>query len=66
MFYNFMIWAYVTDNPWGMEESLLQKTSNVYPNPGSNTIDIRTYLQNACMEVYDTNNRLVHNQEYRI
>ena len=58
----FMIWAYVTDDPWGVEESLLQKTSNVYPNPGRNTLNIRTALQNARVEVYDTNGRLIHSQ----
>ncbi len=58
----FMIWAYITDDPWGMEESLLQKTSNVYPNPGRNILNIRTALQNARVEVYDMNGRLVHSQ----
>ena len=58
----FMIWGYVTNDPWGEEESLLLKNSNVYPNPGSNTLFIRTALQNACVEVYDINGRLVHSQ----
>jgi hypothetical protein len=34
----------------------------VYPNPGGNTFNIRTALQNARVEVYDTNGRLVHSQ----
>ena len=58
----FMIWAYITDDPWGVEESLLQKASSVYPNPGGNTLSIRTGMQNACVEVYDTNGRLIHSQ----
>ncbi len=33
-----------------------------YPNPGSNTLNIRTAFQNACVEVYDTNGRLIHSQ----
>ncbi len=35
----------------------------LYPNPGNNTLNICTTLQNACVEVYDINGRLVHNQE---
>ena len=58
----FMIWAYITDDPWGVEESLLQNTSSVYPTPGGNTLNIRTALQNARVEVYDMNGRLVHSQ----
>ena len=34
----------------------------VYPNPGSNTLNIRTALQNARVEVYDMNGRFVHSQ----
>ncbi len=33
-----------------------------YPNPGGNTLNIRTALPNARMEVYDTNGRLIHSQ----
>ena len=33
-----------------------------YPNPGGNTLNIRTALQNARVEVYDTNGRLIHSQ----
>ena len=35
----------------------------LYPNPGNNTLNICTTLQNACVEVYDIKGRLVHNQE---
>ena len=35
----------------------------LYPNPGNNTLNICTTLQNACVEVYDINGKLVHNQE---
>ena len=55
----FMIWAYVTDDPWGMEESLLQKTSNVYPNPGRDTLNRRTVSPKARVEVYDMNGRRI-------
>ena len=33
-----------------------------YPNPGSNTLNICTAFQNACVEVYDMNGRFVHSQ----
>lgn len=33
-----------------------------YPNPGGNTLNIRTGLQNAHVEVYDMNGRLIHSQ----
>lgn len=33
-----------------------------YPNPGTNVLNIRTALQNASVEVYDTNGRLIHSQ----
>ena len=33
-----------------------------YPNPGTNVLNIRTVLQNAWVEVYDTNGRLIHSQ----
>ena len=35
----------------------------VYPNPGGNTLNIRTGLQNAHVEVYDMNGKLIHNQK---
>ena len=37
-------------------------TTVAYPNPSHNTLNIRTALQNARVEVYDTNGRLVHSQ----
>jgi hypothetical protein len=36
--------------------------ATAYPNPGGNTLNIRTALQNARVEVYDMNGRLVHGQ----
>ena len=33
-----------------------------YPNPGVNTLNIRTALKNARVEVYDLNGRLIHSQ----
>ena len=59
----FMIWAYLTDDPWGVEEPIIATTSSVYPNPGGNTLNIRTALQNAHVEVYDVLGRLIHSQE---
>ena len=34
-----------------------------YPNPGDNTLNIRTTLQNAHLEIYDLNGKLVCYQE---
>ncbi len=34
----------------------------VYPNPSGNTLNIRTALRNARVEVYGTNGRLIHSQ----
>lgn len=36
--------------------------ATAYPNPGGNTLNIRTALQNASVEVYDMNGRLIHSQ----
>ena len=33
-----------------------------YPNPGKDVLNIRTAMQNARMEVYDVNGRLLHSQ----
>ena len=35
---------------------------SVYPNPGKDVLNICTALQNARVEVYDTNGRLIHSQ----
>ena len=34
-----------------------------YPNPGSSTLNIRTTLQNAHLEIYDLTGKLIHNQQ---
>lgn len=39
------------------------KVAFAYPNPGNNVLNIRTALQNAHLEVYDTNGKLICNQE---
>ena len=57
-----MIRAYVTNDPWGVEELMDLTASTAYPNPGGNTLNIRTALQKARVEVYDANGRLVHSQ----
>ena len=36
--------------------------ATAYPNPGKDVLNIRTALQNAHIEVYDMNGRLVHSQ----
>ena len=36
--------------------------ATVYPNPGKDVFSIRTVLQNARVEVYDLNGRLIHGQ----
>ncbi len=43
-----------------VEEQATQ--SCVYPNPGGNTLNIRTALPNAHVEVYDLNGKLIHYQ----
>ena len=41
-----------------------EETANkVWPNPGNNTLNIRTALPNAHVEVFDLNGRLIHHQE---
>ena len=62
VYLQFMIRAYVTNDFLGVEEPLAYETTDVYPNPGGNTLNIRTDLQNARVEVYDTNGRLIHSQ----
>lgn len=37
--------------------------SVAYPNPGKDVLNIRTALQNARIEVYDLNGKLIYNQE---
>ncbi|MBO7616166.1 MAG: T9SS type A sorting domain-containing protein [Bacteroidales bacterium] len=36
--------------------------ATAFPNPGTSTLNIRTALQKARVEVYDTNGRLIHSQ----
>ena len=59
----FMIWAYVTDDPWGVQTQLNPIGSSAYPNPGGNMLNICTTLPNARVEVYDMIGRHVHSQE---
>jgi hypothetical protein len=49
------------NNPSKLCESASAEIT-VYPNPGGNTLNIRTGLQNTRVEVYDTNGRLIHRQ----
>ena len=39
------------------------KVAIAYPNPGKDVLNIRTGLQNARVEVYDVNGRLVHRED---
>lgn len=39
------------------------KTISLYPNPGKDVLNIRTGLQNAQIEIYDLNGRLIHSLE---
>ena len=47
---------------WGVTENVVFSRTNAYPNPGNNILNIRTVLQNAWVEVYDVNGRLMHRQ----
>ena len=38
------------------------KVAIAHPNPGKDVLNIRTGLQNSCVEVYDINGRLIHSQ----
>lgn len=46
----------------GLDETK-ETVLTIWPNPGNNTLNICTTLQNACVEVYDMNGRIVHSQE---
>jgi len=59
----FMIWAYVTNDPLGVETQLTPMGSSVYPNPGGKTLNIHTALQNARIEIYDLTGKLIYEQE---
>ena len=45
-----------------VEEQETKNVSAVYPNPGKDVLNIRTASQNAHVEVYDLNGRLLHSQ----
>ena len=47
--------------PYDAVEENKDSETSVYPNPG-NTLNIRTGLHNAQVEVYDMNGRLIHSQ----
>ena len=47
---------------WGVTENVVFSRTNAYPNPGKDVLNIRTGLQNARVEVHDTNGRLIHSQ----
>ena len=49
--------------PYDAVEENKDSEITLYPNPGNNTLNICTTLQNACVEVYDMNGRMVYGQE---
>ena len=49
--------------PYDAVEENKDSEITVYPNPGNNTLNIRTALQNARIEIYDITGKLVYNQE---
>ena len=49
--------------PYDAVEENKDSEISVYPNPGNNTLKIRTALQNARIEIYDITGKLVCNQE---
>ena len=61
-------WTTITKFPAEAFESVDEAHDNglkvavAYPNPGGNTLNIRTGLQNARVEVYDVNGKLIHHQ----
>ncbi len=61
-------WTTITKFPAEAFESIDEAHDNglkvavAYPNPGGNTLNIRTALQNARVKVYDINGRLIHSQ----
>ena len=50
------------DGAVGIGEIQEEFMAAAYPNPGKDVLNISTALQNAHVEVYDTNGRLVHRQ----
>ena len=54
----------LADSFWNVDEAHDNglKVVIAYPNPGGNTLNIRTALQNARVEVYEINGRLIHSQ----
>ena len=49
--------------PYDAVEENKETGISIYPNPGNNTLNICTALQNACVEVYDMSGRMIYWQE---
>ena len=49
--------------PYDAVEENKETGISIYPNPGNNTLNICTALQNACVEVYDMSGRMIYRQE---
>ena len=62
---DYCVYRIMPEDFWDIEEAHLHgfAVATAYPNPGGNTLNIRTTLQNARVEVYDMNGRLVHRQD---
>ena len=50
------------NNPSNLHKFVSAETG-VYPNPGGSTLNIRTALQNAHVEIYDMSGRMVYKQK---
>lgn len=46
-----------------VKESFVGQNVMAFPNPGGNTLIIRTTMQNAHVEIYDLTGKLIYNQE---
>ena len=61
---DYCIFRITPEDFWNVEEAHSHgfAVATAYPNPDGNTLNIRTALQNAIVEVYDINGRLIHSQ----
>ena len=59
---NGRLYKYDSTPVQGVEENK-ETGISIYPNPGKDVLNIRTALQDAWVEVYDVNGRMVYRQE---
>lgn len=62
--WDYCVYKITPEDFWNVEEAHSHgfALATAYPNPGNSTLNIRTALQYARVEVYDTNGRLIHSQ----